>query len=228
MRLFLILAICLLPTQLDAQYWAPSADSDYHNSIVEVIGNGYKGSGTVVGFVKDSEQNPDYYVGIIITASHVIYSQDTPMTIKFLNGCITDGGRVIKKNDYSMDGFNDIAIIRALIPDSVVPMELADTAPQCGEQVELAGYGAEQFRHWVATYGGTVYEKDGILVFSWAIQGDSGGPIICDGKVIGVICYGTGLKKYNDTPRLVVGPVYGSNTKRMKDAIKKYIQDATT
>jgi len=225
MRLFLILAICLLPTLVEAQTWPPSADKDYHNSIVEVMGNGYKGSGTVIGFIKDSEQNPEYYVGLIITASHVVYSQDTSMTIRFLNGCITNGGSVVRKNNYASDGFNDIAIIRALIPDSVVPMEISDGEPECGHQVELAGYGANNFRHWVADYAGTVNNNDGLVVFSWAIQGDSGGPIICNGKIVGVICFGTALKKYEDSNRYIVGPVYGSNVSRVKDMVKKYIED---
>lgn len=225
MRLFLILAICFVPSQLFAQYWAPSPDKNYHNSIVEVQGNGYKGSGTVIGFIEDSEQNPDYYMGLIITASHVIYSQDTPMTIKFLNGCVTSGGIVLQANDYYSDGFNDIAIIKALIPDSVVPIELSDKKPECGEEVELAGYGAEKFRHWNADYGGTISERDGIIVFSWGIQGDSGGPIMYKGKVIGVICHGSSLKKYKDTPRLIVGPVFGTNVSKIKDTINKYTKD---
>ena len=61
----------------------------------------------------------------------------------------------------------------------------------------------------------------GHIVFSWAIQGDSGGPIIYNGKVVGVICFGTGVKKYKDTNRVIVGPVYGSNVERVESHISK-------
>ena len=57
------------------------------------------------------------------------------------------------------------------------------------------------------------------MVFSWAIQGDSGGPIIYKGKVVGVICFGMGIKKYEDTQRFIVGPIYGSNVERIQQSI---------
>jgi hypothetical protein len=229
MRLFLILAFCLVPSSLVAQHWRPSNDGDHHDAVVKITGNnGWSGSGTVVDFIKDSEENSDYYIGLIITASHVVENSDILFKVNFNNGCITDGGKVIKKNSYIMDGFNDIAIIRALIPDSVKPMELSAEKPECGTELELAGFGASQFRHWLAPYCGTVYNQDGLVVFSWAIQGDSGGPVIYKGKVIGVICFGTSIKKYGDTSRLIVGPVYGTSASRVMKFIKDYKANETS
>ena len=218
-KFFLTLCCCLFSvSSIFAQSWEPSEEANYHSSIVKISGDGYSGSGTVIKFIEDSDKYEGYYYGLILTASHVINSSDTKFKIFFNNGEITKNGTVvIKKND--SDSFNDLALIRALIPKGIVPMEISKEEVPMEDTVELCGFGTGQFRHWVAEYAGEGIDHGGHVVFSWAIQGDSGGPIIYNGKVIGVICFGTGFKKYKDTNRMIVGPIYGSNVERISRSI---------
>ena len=216
-KIFFALALSALALQsVTAQHWPPSADKEYHNSIVKIIGDGYGGSGTVIKRTTDISPVEGYYIGWILTASHVIYSQNTIFTIYFNNGAITDKATVVDKGDYDTDAYCDFGLIRALIPNSVKPMEICEEDVPIGSRVELAGFGAGDFRHWVADYAGDKSDGDGHIVLTWAIQGDSGGPIIYKGKVIGVICFGTGIEKYGDTPRMIVAPVYGTCVSRIR------------
>lgn len=215
-KLFLSVVVCLLSVNtVLAQEWKSTEPADYHSSVVKISGDGYSGSGTVIKFIEDSKKNEGYYIGYILTASHVVKSRDTLFTVYFLNGAITKNNTVVHKSSIS-SGFDDIALIRALIPDSIKPMETSTKPVPVQAEVEMCGYGTGQLRHWKAQYGGSVYDDGGHVIFSWAIQGDSGGPIIYNGKVVGVICFGMGIKKYEDTRRMIVGPIYGSNIGKLK------------
>tara|TARA_R110000824_G_scaffold397870_1_gene601147 strand:+ start:694 stop:1374 length:681 start_codon:yes stop_codon:yes gene_type:complete len=221
-KVFLTLAFCLIGSiSLSAQNWDASEEASYHSSIVKVTGDGYSGSGTVIKFIEDSEKHEGYYVGWVLTASHVVRSKETRFRIYFNNGEITKNGVVILKKNDVIDSFNDLALIRALIPDDIVPMEVSTEDIPIGAEVELCGYATGNLRHWTAPYAGECVDNGGHVVFSWGIQGDSGGPIIYNGKVVGVICFGTGVKEYKDTQRMIVCPVYGSNVERIKDYLKE-------
>ena len=216
------LAFCLLFTSLvSAQNWDASEPASYHSSIVKISGDGYSGSGTVIKFIEDSEKHEGYYVGWILTASHVINSSDTLFKVYFNNGEVTQNGTVIVKKNHDLYSFNDLALIRALIPEDIVPMEISTEDVPIGDTVEMCGFGTGDFRHWNSKYCGKGMGQGGHIVFSWAIQGDSGGPIIHKGKVVGVICFGTGIKEYEDTQRIIVGPIYGSNVERIFNKIQQ-------
>ena len=219
-KLLLTLAFCLIgSSSAVAQSWEASDSASYHSSIVEISGDGYSGSGTVIKFVEDSEKYEKYYVGWIITASHLIHSNNTKFKVHFNNGETTINGVVVVKKNILIDSFNDIALIRALIPDDVVPMEISTENVPIGAEVELCGFGTGKFRHWNATYGGKAKANGGHIVFSWGIQGDSGGPIIYNGKVVGIICFGMGIKEYKDSRRMIIGPIYGTNVERIQDSL---------
>lgn len=225
-KVFLTLAFCFIGSfSVFAQNWDASDEASYHSSIVKVTGDGYSGSGTVIKFIKDSEKHEGYYVGWIITASHVVNTPQTKFKVYFNNGEITKNGIVILKNNDNVDSFDDVALIRALIPDDVVPMEVSTEDVPIGAEVELCGFGTGQFRHWNAPYGGEGLDNGGHLVFSWGIQGDSGGPIIYNGKLVGVICFGMGIKEYEDSNRMIVAPVYGTNVERIQNSIQSSSDD---
>ena len=214
-KLFLTLAFCLFSTTfLFAQNWEPSEQANYHSSIIKLKGDGYSGSGTVIKYIEDSRVE-GYYYGLILTASHVIHANDTRFTLFFSNGRTTEKATVFRRKS-GTSSFNDIALIRGLIPDDIKPMETSTEDVPIGKKVEMCGYGAGDFRHWEAIYGGEGMSNEGHIVFSWAIQGDSGGPIIYKGKVIGVICFGVGVKEYKDTERIIVGPIYGTNISKIE------------
>jgi hypothetical protein len=217
-KCFLTLCFCLFSmSTIFAQNWEPSEEANYHSSIIKLSGDGYSGSGTVIKFIKDSAKYEGYYVGWILTASHVVNNSETKFELFFSDGDVTENAVVVMKKSES-DSFNDFALIRGLIPKNIKPMEISTENIPVGEEVEMCGYGSGQFRHWNAKYAGESMDSGGHVIFSWAIQGDSGGPIIYKGKVVGVICFGTGIKRYKDTPRVIVGPIYGSNVERIENS----------
>jgi hypothetical protein len=210
-------------TCLSAEIWPKSPAKTYHKSVVRLgSSSGMGGSGSVIKFIKDSKEHPDYYVGLILTASHVIKDSDDLFVVKFTNGEITIKNTVAVKMPIGTDRYNDVGLIRALIPDDIVPLEFTSELPKVGETVEMLGYGTGDLRNWSAVYAGSPMGNDGLIVFSWAIQGDSGGPIIYNGKVIGVICWGTGVGKFKNTSRLIICPINGSNVGRVKNFIKAF------
>ena len=219
---YVLLCVFSLTTTLSAQIWPPSSPAEYHAGIVQVESSSGRGSGTVVKFIKDSTSHPEYYIGLILTASHVIHGSDDLYTINYRNGKKTVKNSAVVKYPRELDKYNDVGLIRALIPDEITPMEISSARPRAGEVVEVAGYGGGGMRHWQAVHGGTLLGSDGFIVLSWAIQGDSGGPVIYKGKVIGVICFGSPVNRYRGTRRLIVCPIHCSSVDRVKNFIKAY------
>lgn len=222
-KLFLSFVLSFVVVQAAlAQEWPASEEADYHSSIVKITGDGMSGSGTVIKRIGDSRRE-GYYVGWIITAAHCINEMNTEFTVFFNNGKFVNNGRVVLRSG-SIDAFEDYGIIRALIPDDIKPMKISIDDVPIGDTVEMCGYGAGDFRHWTAKYGGKNMTTGGHIVFSWAIQGDSGGPIIYKGKVVGIICFGGGIKKFKDTNRIIVGPIYGTNIDRVEEKIEEVLE----
>ena len=223
MRAILSLAcIFFCFNNVHAQIWTESEPQDYHNSIVKIVSHRVSGSGTVIKFVEDSEAHPEYYIGLILTASHVIRGDADLFEIRFKSGKKTLYNRVVLKNPTGTDRFNDLGLIRALIPDEVKPIPLSSEKPTIGGELEIGGWGRGKLRHWDAKCGGTLLNNDGIIIFSWAVQGDSGGPILLDGKVVGVVCYGSAVGWHTEPRRLIVGPIYGSSVNRVTKFINSF------
>lgn len=225
MRLLLILTFLFLPIELYSQEWEESKES-YESSIVLLeyssATSTSKGTGSVVKFIKDSERFPDYYIGIVLTASHVVPSKDSLATITFSTGEKTQKNSVIVKFPYEKDMNSDLALIKALIPDDVEPLGVTEMAPPIGSNVDLGGFGTGSYRGWTAKFAGRKLGDDGIIVLSWGIQGDSGGPIIYNGKIVGVICRGSAISRYENTSRIIIAPIHGSSVKRIINFIRLY------
>ena len=221
MRWLIVLALLLAPVQsISAQI---EVATDYSDSVVQVINGNSRGSGTVVKFIKDCEEYPEYYIGLVLTAAHVIDGEENLLDVKFSNGKKTTKNTAVISLEYKNDPYNDIGLIRVLIPDEILPIPVGTNVPQIGEKVFVAGYGTRKYRGWDGDFGGrAMLSGDGLIIFSWAIQGDSGGPIIHDGKIIGVICRGTAVGMYGDTNRYVIAPIHGSSVKRVINFIKLY------
>lgn len=206
-----------------AQEWHHVPDATHSKSVVKIVGtDGVEGSGTVVRRLKADCGNPNYYIGLILTAAHCVTGEGVLFEVEFYNKLKTKNNRCVQDNNILFAPDNDLAVIRALIPCDVPVVEMADSVPNCGDSVMMSGYGAGKVRHWHGLYGGKKLGSGGHIIFSWAIQGDSGGGVFHDGKLIGVICYGNGLKRFKDTQRLVVSPVNASNVARIKEYIDTY------
>jgi hypothetical protein len=219
---FLFVGFVLFPQFCQAQSWTISPDKDYHKGVVVVQGDGLQGSGTVVKFVEDAGEN---YIGLILTASHCVKGKSTLFDVFFSGGKKYRGGTVVYNSRYTTNTYNDIALIEALIPDEIPVVDISSEPVKCGEQVEMCGYATGSLRHWNAKYAGSSIPQDGHVVFSWAIQGDSGGPILYNGKIIGVICFGTAVDRFND--RYIIGPIHGTNIDRVRGYMDNYRRDKT-
>jgi len=219
---FVFVGFVLFPQFCQAQSWTISPDKDYHKGVVVVQGDGLQGSGTVVKFVEDAGEN---YIGLILTASHCVKGKSTLFDIFFSGGKKYEGGTVVYNSRYTANNYNDIALIEALIPDEIPVVDISSEPVKCGEQVEMCGYATGSLRHWNAKYAGSSIPQDGHVIFSWAIQGDSGGPILYNGKIIGVICFGTAVDRFND--RYIIGPIHGTNIDRVRGYIDNYRRDKT-
>ena len=222
LNLILFLSLACLCSVSNAQHWNISKEANYHNSVVQVQGGGISGSGTVVKFIRD---DGDHYIGLILTASHCIKSKATKMSILFRNGKRSENAKVVHNSMYQFDNYNDIALIEAVIPDDVPIMKVSNEEINCGDKVEMAGYATGQLRHWEAMYGGKTLRGRGHIIHSWAIQGDSGGPIIYKGKVVGVICFGSAVAMYNT--KYIVTPINGTSIIKIKKIIDNYEQTNT-
>ena len=220
-KFFLSAVTCFFFIQTSfAQDWPASEKADYHSSIVKITGDGISGSGTVIGRVEEGDIE-GYYIGWILTASHCINSTNTRFTTFFRNGKVIGNGQVVIKS-MSKDAYADYGVIRSLIPEDIKPMGVSIDDVPIGGTVEMCGYGTGDLRHWNAKYAGKNMYSGGHIVFSWAIQGDSGGPIIYNGKVVGIICFGAGIKRFKDTSRIIVGPIYGTNVDRLEEQIEEH------
>ncbi len=218
---FFTVVFSLLCSISSAQTWESVDSPSHEDSVVRIDKEGGGGSGVVVKKLYVSEEYPEYYMGLILTAGHCVdYSTDR-FTITFYDSKKTRNAGVVKDLNNTWDKDNDLALLKGLIPIDIEPIEIHEGDVDCGSELILSGYGQGSVRHWKAQYGAEK-TNDGHIIFSWAIQGDSGGPIVYNGKLIGVICYGNRITFYEGTRRLIVCPIYASNISRLRDFINEY------
>jgi hypothetical protein len=161
---FLVFALIWLLT-------SSSFAQSYANAVVKVRAGGRGGSGALI--------RED---GCILTAAHVISSSSTA-TATWRNG-YQSSGKVI-----AIDRTSDIAIFKVTPPPRPIIIPLAKQNAKIGNECEFFGYttgsltkGRSSLRSYFRR-GNAYYLRFGPLVR----PGDSGGPIVLDGKVVGVI-----------------------------------------
>lgn len=218
---FFTVAFLLLCSISSAQTWESVNSPSHKDSVVKIEKEGSKGSGVVVKKLYVSEEYPEYYMGLILTAGHCVDDDTDRFTITFHDSKKTRDASVVKDLDNTWDKDNDLALLKGLIPIDIKPIEIHEGDVASGSELILSGYGRGKVHHWKAKYGAKKI-NDGHIIFSSAIQGDSGGPIVYNGKLIGVICYGNKIRYYEGTRRLIVCPIYASNISRLKDFINEY------
>lgn len=173
-----IIATCLLACQ--ACYGATTQLADYHRAVVrcgQTIGGGASNAGTGTVICRENG-------GIILSVAHVFEGSGQ---------CWVDWGQ--GRRSYARllgrDPSKDLAVLQAQgVPDDVPVIPLAERnefAPG-GSQVEFIGYGGGDFRHFTANTIGYDPTRAGkpILMDFVSISGDSGGPVVYQGKVVAV------------------------------------------
>lgn len=154
--------------------------SPHHRAAVRIIGDRKQGSGVVIN-VKDG-------TAYVLTAEHVV---DEDRTVKVLWPGVDNAERlgVVLRTDVG----RDLAIVRVQDSPSRTFMLIARPPPD-GSQVEMLGFGRGWFRRWLAIAKET---KSGDLhVTPGCMCGDSGGAMIHEGRLVGIIS-GAYLDKFS-------------------------------
>lgn len=168
--LILSVAIVLLfATNLLAQMWAVQ---------VQDTGTGGQGSGTVIA-VHD-EVRDGWRYGLVATASHVV-ENSSGIRVVFENGKSASRCSVVER-----DRNNDIALVRCLVPEEVKAVKISDVAAKEGDKISYVGRGRRRFSGEVSALA----FEDEIWADVTFVPGDSGGSVLLDGKMIGVISGG--------------------------------------
>jgi hypothetical protein len=167
-----------------AQDWLPIADSIVR--IESASGNGTAiGTGAlVVRYEQDGKQG-----GYILTAKHVVEQDDC--LIVWRNG-YRSAGRVDARGEVY-----DTALIRTTPPAGATAIPVAEVPAQQGDVVQAFGYGGQygvdpkslKLTSGTVTVQGYADHGDSYSLSCerWTQNGDSGGPIILRGQIVGII-----------------------------------------
>jgi len=224
----------------DTDLWKWGQKRDIHNSVVRIEtvslelqedGSSRFMCGSGTGTVIKELDNNEY---LVLTANHVIPPSEFRGRVKSLNKIKTAGITVVAK-DYA----HDICILKIkLTEDSpkLPVMKIADVSPQYKDSLEFAGYGGVEFNEQIGldklrVYMGTAEIPTGDdYVFSgdaYLIQGDSGGPVIVNDQLVGVISGGSCwwgkdiCKTQNGEPVKITWPAMAFGIGPIKELLKQ-------
>lgn len=161
---------------LDSGLWEFVEPAGVEQAVVIVRGDQNGGTGT--GCVIRGEQKPE-----VLTAAHVVDGNQT-LTVSFHDGSAKRG--IIRR----LDRDADVATVQCDTPEGCSVLEVADDVAE-GDEVRVCGFGGGQALRCFKSKVAAVGEQSSIL-FSYAIPGDSGGPVVnAAGKVCGVVSGGS-------------------------------------
>ncbi len=163
----------------------------------EQPGPAISGTGTLAGV--------DGKAGVVLTAAHLFEGKIGPVTVEFKDGQVS-GARIL-----AIDRKLDVAALWIYAPKGITPVPVADHVPRLGDQVEVWGYGPKRFRSFLAKVSKPIplagdvpkalIGAQGIRDKQVTIPGDSGGPIVAQGKIVAVHW---GYRGGDDDPRRCV------------------------
>ena len=126
----------------------------------------------------------------MLTAAHLFEEKIGPITVEFADGQ-SSGARILAINRKL-----DVAALWIFAPKAIEPVPIGEHNPQLGQQVEIWGFGPKRFRSFLAEVAMPIPLKGDVpnsLVGARGVQdrqvtipGDSGGPIISNGKLVAV------------------------------------------
>jgi S1-C subfamily serine protease len=160
----------------------------------------------------------DGNAGLVLTAAHLFEGKVGPVTVEFRDGQVS-GARIL-----AIDHKLDVAALWIYAPKGIHPVPIADHDPMLGERVEIWGYGPKRFRSFVALVSSPIamtgdppkalVAAQGVQDKQVTIPGDSGGPIVSNGKIVAVHW---GYRGGAEDPRRCV---HALGCSRLKDWLK--------
>jgi hypothetical protein len=147
----------------------------------------------------------DGSAALVLTAAHLFEGKIGPITVEFTDGQLS-GARIL-----AIDRQLDVAALWIFAPRGIEPVPVADSQPPVGEQVEIWGFGPKKFRAFLAKVANpiplagdvpdTLVAAQGVQDQQVTIPGDSGGAMICAGRLVAVHW---GYRGAEDDPRRCV------------------------
>lgn len=174
---FLAVSPAAAQVGVDSGLWEFCDGSAIEPALVVVQGQqtGATGSGCIV----TGNPQPE-----ILTAAHVVDS-DSSFTVSFHSGEVIRGATVRARDNEA-----DVALLQCATPEGCSVLEVAGEATE-GEDVKVCGFGGGQGLRCFKSKIAAVADKS-LIAFTYAIPGDSGGPIVNSaGKVVGVVSGGS-------------------------------------
>ena len=161
---------------LDSGLWEFVEPAGVEQAVVIVRGDQDGGTGT--GCVIADEPRPS-----ILTAAHIANGNST-FTVSW-----PDGVKRVASLRAKDDGA-DVAVLNCVTPEGCSVLEVAEDVAE-GDECKVCGFGGGQALRCFKSKVAAVGEQSSIL-FSYAIPGDSGGPVVnAAGKVCGVVSGGS-------------------------------------
>jgi hypothetical protein len=196
-RALLLLAcalVCFRPPDAIAQDLATLS-----RGVVKVIpksGSQARIAGT--GFIVRSEANALY----IVTASHVVEGADD-IGVEFFGTRLLYPARILGMEGGDPQGLAAL-IVEGEVPLDIIVLPMNQERPvRPGDPATMIGFPRNASAPWAVTKGGVVGRRGKAIVFSGAVdEGNSGGPLISDEHVVGVITQSQGQYAYA-SPSLV-------------------------
>lgn len=147
---------------------------------VEIGGIRRVGTGIIVGLDKDAVH--------IVTASHVVQGGGNPKIIFYSAPFEEFTGNVLSMESNNEKGLAAL-LLKGPLPFKIRSLYLdKETKLKGGESVTIIGFPTIAGTPWAVTSGTIAGRKGGELTFSGPIEeGNSGGPLLIDGKVVGII-----------------------------------------
>lgn len=157
--------------QAGLRYWPETPAADYHEAAVRVRQGQFAGSGCVV-----------LHAGklVVLTAEHVVNGGDGSR-VELRSGPLE--ARVLTR-----DRTNDLAVLACRLPPRHPCLRVGSERDEPGT-FELIGFGGpgSRRRHWSVT--GHSF-RHMLIADGYVISGDSGGPVLHRGRLVGIVSGG--------------------------------------
>lgn len=151
------------------------------------------GSFQVVGTIISTDNNR----AVVVTVAHAFEGPDSPRWVQW------NGGQRVPATLVGVDHQLDVAAVVASNPPDVTPIAIAGEGeyPQAGDRVHFLGHGGGNWRHFEVNVKGYTSRRESagyntqLCTDLRPIPGDSGGPIIYRGKLVGIQWGGPSTKQ---------------------------------